>query len=72
MKDKSKVRYGIVVFFGDGGWNILLQETKEGWINEHYFSSDEHYLDDSLDMLELFLENGGNYYEYKVPQYDGK
>lgn len=70
MKDKSKVRYGIVVFFGDGGWNILLQETKEGWINEHYFSSDEHYLDDSLDMLELFLENGGNYYEYKVPSYD--
>lgn len=70
MKDKSKVRYGIVVYFGDGGWNILLQETGEGWINKHYFSSDEHYLDDSLDTLELFLENGGNYYEYEVPSYD--
>lgn len=70
MADKSKVRYGIVVYFGDGGWNILLQETKDGWINEHYYTSDEHYLDDSLDTLEYFLESGGNYYEYKVPSYD--
>ena len=60
-------RYGFIVFFGDGGWNIILQEDGD---NKYYFSSDENYFDDSIDMMELFLENGGNSYQYKVPTYD--
>lgn len=64
---KAKDRYAIIVFFGDGGWNILLQENCD---NKYYFSSDEHDLDDSLDTLDLFLENGGDIFQYKVPSYD--
>lgn len=70
MINKSKTRYGIVVFFEDGGWNVFCQETKDGWINEHYFTSDEDDLDQALNTLELFLGCGGNYWEYKVPSYD--
>lgn len=65
--DKRRDRYAIVVFFGDGGWNILLQEN---CMNQHYFSSDEDGLDDALDMMDLFLENGGDVFHYNVPTYD--
>lgn len=60
-------RYGFVVLFGDGGWNIILQENGD---NQYYFSSDEDDFDDSIDMMDLFLENGGNSYRYQVPTYD--
>ncbi len=60
-------RYAIMVFFGDGGWNILLQENCS---NEYYFTSDEDDFDSALNTMDLFLENGGDVFCYKVPTYN--
>ena len=63
-------RYGFIVFFGHDGsgrWNIILQEDGE---NKYYFTCDEDRLNPSIEMMELFLENGGNSYKYVVPTYD--
>lgn len=60
-------RYGFFAKFGDGGWNIVLQQNRS---NEYYFSSDEDDFEKSYSILELFLQNGGNLYKYEVPLYE--
>lgn len=61
-------RYAFIFTFGNRGWNIIC--FNENGSYKKYFTSDEDYFDDALDYVDLFLENGGNRYEYKIPSYE--
>lgn len=56
------------VFFFEYGrdWMIGCYGSNE---EEKYFNSAENYFDDSLDYVDLFLENCGNKYHYELPDY---
>lgn len=51
----------------DGGWMMVLLENG---ILKHYYNSADNDWDQSLTLIDHFLENGGNLYEYKVPKYE--
>ena len=58
-------RYAFV-FDYDRGWMIVLyQDGKQS----KYFNSAEDGWDNSIDYMNLFLENGGNRYYYQGHSY---
>lgn len=57
----------VFIFDYDGGWMIVCYENG---VYENYFNSAEDDWDSSLDYADIFLENGGNRYYYKLPDYD--
>ena len=61
-----KNRY-VFIFDYECDWMIVCY--KDG-VEEKYFNSAEDDWDDSLDYADMFVENGGNRYYYKLPDYD--
>lgn len=61
-----KSRYVFIFDYGCD-WMILCYENE---YNRKYFNSAEDNWDDSLDYADMFIENGGNRYYYKLPSYD--
>lgn len=61
-----KERY-VFIFDYPEDWMIVLYENGE---EIKYFNSSENNYDDSLFCAELFVENGGTTYHYKLPSYD--
>ena len=62
------MRYAFIFNFDHGGWNIIC--FNEDGDYKKIFNCDEDYFDDALDYVDLFLENGGNCYEYNIPTYE--
>ncbi len=62
----GSARY-VFIFKYDTDWMISLFKDSECC---QHFSSAEQDLDPSLDYVDLFIENGGNLYDYEVPDYD--
>lgn len=58
-------RYGFI-FEYENEWMIVLYENGN---EKKYFNKDEDYWDDALDYVDIFLENGGDLYQYKLPSY---
>lgn len=63
---KNKNRYVFIFDYGRD-WMILCYENGR---NTKYFNSAEDGWDNSLDYADMFVENGGNKYYYKLPNYD--
>ena len=62
-------RYFFIFYFDNRcGWNFIC--FNENGSYKKYFTCDEDGHDNSLDYIELFLENGGNLYKYNVPTYE--
>lgn len=61
-----KERY-VFIFDYPESWMIVLYENG---INTKYFNSEDSNWEDSIFCAELFVENGGNEYYYKLPSYD--
>ena len=57
----------VFIFDYESDWMILCYENGR---NKKYFNSSEDDWDNSLEYAELFIENGGNEYYYKLPSYD--
>jgi hypothetical protein len=69
---KNQGRY-VFVFEYDQDWMIVCYKYDEdrcSFHNTKYFNSAEDDWDDALDYVDLFLENGGKKYWYKLPDYD--
>lgn len=64
--DNMKERYAFI-FYYEGDWMIVLYEDGD---NTKYFNSSKDEWDDSLDYVDMFLENGGNKYYYKLPSFE--
>ena len=59
-------RYAVIFDYNEGWMTILYQNGKH-W---KYFNSGEDGWDNSIDYMNLFLENGGNRYEYQGHTYE--
>lgn len=57
------------VFIFDYGYDWMIVCYEDG-VEKKYFNSSEDDWDDSLDYADIFIENGGNRYYYKLPDYD--
>lgn len=57
------------IFIFDYGrdWMIICYEN--GTYKKYYNSAEDDW-DNSLDYADMFIENGGNRYYYKLPNYD--
>ena len=59
-------RYVFIFDYGSD-WMIVCYENG---VDKKYFNSAEDGWDNSLDYADMFIENGGNRYYYKLPSYD--
>ena len=62
---QMKERYAFM-FEYENEWMIVLYENGR---NVKYFNNSDNDWDDALDYVDLFLENGGNMYQYELPSY---
>lgn len=62
---QMKERYTFM-FEYENEWMIVLYENGR---NVKYFNNSDNDWDDALDYVDLFLENGGNMYQYELPSY---
>ena len=62
----ANTRYAFV-FDYDGSWMVVCYKNNSDY---KYFNSAEDDWDNALDYVDIFLENSGNKYYYKLPSYD--